>query len=68
MAKHLNYVRQNATKGKVRRIPDVAYNVYKSKYQLPTKEEGFKEVVKVDFYPMFDKHASQQMFNQWTES
>ncbi|XP_075244855.1 uncharacterized protein F21D5.5-like isoform X2 [Convolutriloba macropyga] len=68
VAKHLNFVRQNDTAGKIRRIPDVGYNVYKSKFQEPSTSEGFQEVIRVPFYPVFDKlTAKESLFNQWTE-
>ena len=67
VCKHLNFVRQNSTKGAVRRIPDVGFNVYKSKFSAPTVSEGFAEITEVDFYPIFDKHSYKDEFMQWTE-
>ncbi len=64
---HLNYVRQNQTKGKVRRIPDVGFNTYKSRYQEPDKSEGFTEIVNVEFHPKFDSEESEIIFKQWTD-
>ena len=47
VARHLNFVRQIDTEGEVRRVPDVAYNIYKSKFTEPELKEGFEEIVKV---------------------
>ena len=66
LAHHLNYVRQIQTKGTVRRIPDVGYNVYKKKFQPPTKAEQFSEVIQIDFVPEFDNKADEELFKQWT--
>lgn len=38
-------------------IPDIAYNMYKSKFQVPNKEEGIKEIIKIDYsYPDDEKY------------
>lgn len=63
---HLNYVRQNQTKSKVRRIPDVGYNVYKSQYQEPNTSEGLTKILKVDFLPKFDSPDDENIFKQFT--
>lgn len=68
LAKHLNYVRQNQTDGEVRRIPEVGYNVYKSGYSEPTKEEGFCEIVQIDFIPLFNSKRDEALFKQWTSA
>lgn len=63
---HLNYVRQNYTQGKVRRIPDVGYNMFKSQMEMPDVKEGFNEVLKIDFVPFFDDQQHENIFKQWT--
>lgn len=63
---HLNYVRQNQTNGKVRRIPDVGYNMYKSQFEEPQVDEGFKEIVDIEFQPSFDSENDEKIFKQWT--
>lgn len=68
LAHHLNLVRQNQTKGQVRRIPDVGYHVYKKNFETPTKTEGFSEIVDVDFVPKFDSSSDERLFKQWTDS
>lgn len=66
LAHHLNYVRQIQTNGKVRRIPDVGYNVYKKNFEPPTKAEGFSEIVHIDFTPKFNSKRDEEIFKQWT--
>jgi len=67
VADHLNYVRVRETKGAVRRIPQVAYNVYKKNFVAPEKSEGFEEVIEIDFIPDFrDDPDFEKMFLQWT--
>ena len=65
-AHHMNYVRMTQTEGKVRRIPDVGYNVYKKNFVAPTKAEGFSEVINVDFVPEFDNKKDEATFKLWT--
>ncbi|XP_064606402.1 bifunctional polynucleotide phosphatase/kinase-like [Liolophura sinensis] len=66
VAHHMNMVRQNQTNGQVRRVPEVGYNVYKKNFQEPTIEEGFTEVLKIDFVPEFGSSRDEQLFRQWT--
>ncbi|XP_052774383.1 uncharacterized protein F21D5.5-like isoform X2 [Mya arenaria] len=66
LAHHLNYVRQIQTNARVRRIPDVGYNVYKKNYEAPTKAEGFTEIINIDFAPKFDSDKDKTLFLQWT--
>lgn len=66
LAHHLNYFRQTQTKGEVRRIPDVGYNVYKKNFEAPTKAEGFSEILTISFDPKFDNKKDEELFKQWT--
>ena len=66
LAHHMNYVRQTLTEGKIRRIPDIAYNMYKSQYETPTLAEGFTEILNIDFVPQFDTKKDEEIFKQWT--
>lgn len=45
LSKHNNYYRRYI--GQKDLIPDIAYNIYKKKYNEPTKNEGFEKVIKV---------------------
>ncbi|KAI6653783.1 Bifunctional polynucleotide phosphatase/kinase-like [Oopsacas minuta] len=66
IASHLNFFRQNQTQGEVRRIPLVAYRIYDKYFEAPTKQEGFDDVIEIDFYPNFDNSADEALFGQWT--
>ncbi|XP_035698688.1 bifunctional polynucleotide phosphatase/kinase-like [Branchiostoma floridae] len=66
LAHHLNYFRQTQTKGTVRRIPDVAYNVFKKNFEEPTTAEGFTEVKTIEFQAHFDRKADEDLFKCWT--
>ena len=63
---HLNYVRQNSTKGKIRRIPDVGYNMFKSQFEEPDVSEGYKEILTIEFEPNFESDEHKEIFKQWT--
>lgn len=66
LAHHLNLVRQNQTAGESRRVPDVGYNVFKKNFEEPIKDEGFTEIVKIDFMAKFDSKKDEELFRQWT--
>lgn len=66
LAQHLNYTRQTYTKSAVRRVPDVAYNVYKKSYEEPKKSEGFTTIEAVEFIPDFENKQHELIFKQWT--
>ncbi|XP_071953496.1 uncharacterized protein F21D5.5-like [Antedon mediterranea] len=67
LAKHLNYVRQNYTKSAVRRIPNVAYNMYKKNFTEPKKSEGIDEIFRLPFLPHFQDEDHKKLFLQWTD-
>jgi len=54
VCEHLNWVRVKETKGAVRRLPDVAFNVCNKKFTPPTLDEGFSEICSCKFVPNFD--------------
>ncbi|KAJ8040482.1 Bifunctional polynucleotide phosphatase/kinase [Holothuria leucospilota] len=64
---HLNMVRQNQSSGKIRRIPNIGFNVYKKNYQEPTTKEGFSEIKKIPFYPVFENKNDEKLFLHWTD-
>jgi len=65
LADHCNLYRerQNGTK----RIPDIAYNMYRKNFQEPHLSEGITEIVKVPWVPNFDNEKDKSLFLQWTE-
>lgn len=66
IAHHLNYVRQNMTKGDVRRVPDVGYHVFAKNFEAPTAAESFDEIITVKFSPKFDDERHETLFKHWT--
>jgi len=66
LAHHLNFYREKITKGAVRRVPDVGYNMFKSKFKEPTAGEGFAEIIKIDWSPDFTSEEHRTLFLQRT--
>lgn len=66
LAKHMNMYRQLITSGKVRRVPDVGFNMYKSKFKQPELSEGFSELKKIEFVAKFDDVKDEETFKLWT--
>lgn len=46
---HNNVYRHCASNGSTPMVPSIVYNLYKSKFEEPTLDEGFSEVVKIEF-------------------
>jgi len=65
-ALHLNLFREKMANGDKSRVPTVAFNTYKSKFQPPTKSEGFSEVVNIDFVPQLSDDE-RRIFLQFNE-
>ena len=66
LAHHMNYYRQTKSKGKERRVPDIAYNMFKSQFEDVTMDEGYSEILNIDFVPHFDNTDDEELFKQWT--
>lgn len=49
LAKHNTCYRHYMSSGEISTIPDVAYNVYNKKYKEPTLDEGFSEIINIEF-------------------
>lgn len=67
VAEHNNFVRVKETEGSVRRIPAVAYNMYKKKFEEPTVKEGFTSVEMVPFLPTFATKQGEALYLQRVE-
>lgn len=63
-AKHNNAFRELTNRNHAS-INDMVFNMYKSKYQEPTKEEGFEEIVKVNFLPKFESAADEKLYKMY---
>jgi len=66
LANHLNFYREKVTNGDRRRVPDVGFNMYKSKYKEPTASEGFSEICVVRFVPEFKNDTEKALFLERT--
>lgn len=66
VAEHMNQFRQAQSGGKIRRIPAIGYNLFKSKFETPDVSEGFSEIKKIDFLPNFKTDEDKELFLQWT--
>eukprot|EP01114_Cavostelium_apophysatum_P015100 TRINITY_DN404_c0_g1_i1.p1 TRINITY_DN404_c0_g1~~TRINITY_DN404_c0_g1_i1.p1 ORF type:complete len:539 (+),score=163.75 TRINITY_DN404_c0_g1_i1:1629-3245(+) len=67
LAHHLNFYREKITNGAVRRIPDVGYNTFKSRFSEPSTEtEGWSEVRKIQWTPDFASEEHKKLFLQRT--
>eukprot|EP00008_Paramoeba_atlantica_P011840 CAMPEP_0201490512 /NCGR_PEP_ID=MMETSP0151_2-20130828/26603_1 /ASSEMBLY_ACC=CAM_ASM_000257 /TAXON_ID=200890 /ORGANISM="Paramoeba atlantica, Strain 621/1 / CCAP 1560/9" /LENGTH=399 /DNA_ID=CAMNT_0047876501 /DNA_START=84 /DNA_END=1283 /DNA_ORIENTATION=- len=65
IAEHMNILREK--QGGTKRVPQIAYNMFKSKFQEPSKQEGFSSVVKVEFGVDFDSEEKKKEFCMFTE-
>ena len=59
-------VRQTESEGKQRRVPDVGFNVFKSKFDEPNLAEGFAAIEKIQFQTEFENEDQKQLFMQWS--
>lgn len=67
LAGHLNFYREHHSNGERRRVPDVAFNMYKKHAVPPTATEGISEILKVGFIPNFKSPSDREAFLEWTE-
>jgi len=62
VTQHLNYFRMEQSKGKSKKIPSVAYNVFHKKYNEPNSvKEGFTDVIRHKFH-LFFENPSPKLF------
>lgn len=67
LAFHMNMYRQSLSEGSIRRVPEVAYNIYKKKYEAPSLDEGFETIEKVQFVPKFKSDKERTLFLHKTD-
>lgn len=65
LARHLNKLRLLKT-GK--KVPAIAFNSFKKHFEMPTKGEGFEDVLEVDFIPEFANSDDELFFYQYTST
>ena len=63
LCNHLNLYREYSSN--VRRIPDIAFNMFKSRYVEPDVSEGFSHVTHVDFSLQLKSESEKEMFLKW---
>eukprot|EP01125_Pyxidicula_operculata_P010082 TRINITY_DN331_c0_g1_i2.p1 TRINITY_DN331_c0_g1~~TRINITY_DN331_c0_g1_i2.p1 ORF type:complete len:511 (-),score=124.21 TRINITY_DN331_c0_g1_i2:123-1655(-) len=63
IASHLNKLRGKSG-GPV--VPDIAYNMFKKNFQMPSIAEGFSTVVQIPFAPSFNSEQEERLFNELT--
>jgi len=66
LAEHLNAYRVTLSGGKTHLIPGVAYNVFEGKFEEPKTNEGFEEIMKINFTADFRNEAEKKLFKQWS--
>jgi bifunctional polynucleotide phosphatase/kinase len=64
LAQHLNAFRER-TQG-VKKIPKIAYAMFKKQYEEPVASEGFKEIKFVPFTLKFDTPQEAELFKQFS--
>lgn len=47
------------------KVSDMVFNMYKSKYVEPTLQEGFQDIVKVNFVPHFKNNSDEKMYRMF---
>jgi bifunctional polynucleotide phosphatase/kinase len=60
---HLNLFRERTQN--IRRIPDVAYNMFNKKFEKPQKKEGFDEIIEIDFVPQVPKENEKYFLHKY---
>ncbi|CAG7733061.1 unnamed protein product [Allacma fusca] len=61
-ALHNNKFRDLTTSGHAK-VPEVAFNTFKSKFQEPTESEGFAEILEVNFVPSFTNEHQKALYS-----
>ncbi|XP_077170380.1 bifunctional polynucleotide phosphatase/kinase [Paroedura picta] len=65
-AKHNNRFREMTEKEHIP-VNSIVLNTYKSKYVAPTLEEGFAEIIKINFVPQFANPELESLYHQFSE-
>lgn len=66
-ARHNNRFRELTSKGKIIKVNDMVFNMYKSKFVEPSLDEGFSEIVKIQFTPTFTDKTLETLYHQFLE-
>ena len=49
ICKHLNDMRLEISKGEYKKVPEIVYNVLNKKYEKPSEDEGFNNIINIPF-------------------
>ena len=66
-ARHNNRFRELISIDKLVRVNDMVFNMYKSKFVEPSLDEGFSEIVKIQFSPTFTDKSLEMLYHQFLE-
>ncbi|XP_046843122.1 bifunctional polynucleotide phosphatase/kinase-like [Xenia sp. Carnegie-2017] len=67
-ALHNNRIRELCNKSKDHKpVGRMVFNSYRSSYQEPTLDEGFSEILRINFIPNFENDSDKEMYMQYTE-
>ena len=64
---HLNDFREKFSNGSEKHVPKVAYNTYKKHFEAPTEEEGFSEVLSINFVREHPNELHSRSFEEFTD-
>ena len=45
------------------RVPGIAYRAFYSKYEAPEADEGFEDIIKIDWSPQFESEEAKKAWN-----
>ncbi|KAI9206310.1 polynucleotide kinase 3 phosphatase-domain-containing protein [Polychytrium aggregatum] len=60
LCNHNNAYREHIQKADHSHVPDVAFASFRSRFEEPLVDEGFGEVIPIDFVPQFESDAEKQ--------
>lgn len=64
-AKHNNFIRGLKTKSDHKPVDELAYNSYKSKFMKPSVNEGFSEIISINFVPHFSCEHDRDLYGMF---
>jgi bifunctional polynucleotide phosphatase/kinase len=65
-ARHNNVFRElTTTDHNYKKVPEMAFNIFKSKFAEPNKSEGFEQILKVNFVPQFKSDKERELYSKF---
>lgn len=65
LARHCNVFRQLTSDSVCERLPDVVFRHFDSNFEPPHPSEGFSQITKVEFVPVFENEYHRRLFYQF---